>query len=357
MDIKQKFNRYEELFFSDFVRFDTNAEKMGRNIPFEHVRYTKGFPVFAYMGDGTINMAHYFQYASAIGDTLTDDVLLETLDRLVSTAADVCKSKSVVKGFLLRDDASVAVFKDMFAQEIMSGYSGAFEHVNEDVCHSPFVSMDQLWNLLPVIGETTFMRECLEHLLNNGGTLYNPYYSKIYNDWTYCNLKVAFPHRIKDRESAPMKVPVKRGAYNPHLLYGFIRHYKLFFDGELKLKYQWFYKMLYNLVVGASEFLIYPILVKFMPVKNNSWHCFYVASEKKGWFGKRMVSKFNKSLKRFDLTPDFWHLAFIYDEKLVDYKALEAWLKAYPEPVNNGNQTTPLVYMTLYSYYKKQLKK
>ena len=64
-----------------------------------------------------------------------------------------------------------------------------------------------------------------------------------------------------------------------------------------------------------------------------------------------------KSLKRFDLTPDFWHLAFIYDEKLVDYKALEAWLKAYPEPVNNGNQTTPLVYMTLYSYYKKQLKK
>ena len=356
MDIQEKFNRYEEMFFSDFVRTDSNAIKQGKNIPFEYVTYKNGFPYFAYMGDGTINIAHYLLYASACEDTYTDDILLETLERLELSAAKACDADSVCKGFFMRDDCRVAEFKDMFVEPIMSAWGGYVEGINEDVCHSPFVSMDQLWNLLPVIGDTTFMRNCLEHLLNNGGILYNPHYSKTYNFWTYCNLKVPYNKRIEDRSKAPMKVRVKRGAYNPHLLYGFIRHYEKFFDGELSIRNKWFYKLLYKAVVGASEFFVYPLFGKWMPIKNNSWHCFYVASGKKGWFGKRMMRKFNESLKRGDKTPDFWHLAFIYDESLVDYKALGEWLKNYQEPVKAGTMTTPLVYMTLFKYYKKHVK-
>lgn len=39
------------------------------------------------------------------------------------------------------------------------------------------------------------------------------------------------------------------------------------------------------------------------------------------------------------------------NKSLVDRKVLCDCLLKYPNPILDGNQTTPLIYMTLYNYY------
>ena len=94
-------------------------------------------------------------------------------------------------GFFLRDDISVNS-KDLFdAFKVESGYSNGIELENEDPCFSPFVSQDQIWNLLPsltLIAEgmedhktgilaKELLKNILSYVSDHGHTIYNPYFS------------------------------------------------------------------------------------------------------------------------------------------------------------------------------------
>ena len=359
----EKYNLYKNLFFKDFVDksmdIQNKQDEIDLSIPFEYITYRKGTPTFGYMGDGTINLAHLTMYFDSLG--VDKSKYLNWLDdkiyELILAARDYyCgnpDSPFVKTGFFMRDNVAKSYNNTNFTP--MTSLLGLYGE-NEDVCHSAFVSHDQIWNLLPIYKGGKYLKNILEFLLKHDGVLYNPYESWNYHVATYCNLKCPYPKRIQDRkDNFKMKVKVKRGAFNPQLFYGFIDCARKIYGLKYSSIKSFFFKMLYYTTVFGAEFIYYPLFPK-APVKNNSWHCFYVASGRKGWFGKRMMKKFNKSLKNFDKEPTHYNLAFIYDKLLVDVKALQDWLLKYPIPVTDGNQTTPLVYMTLYNYYLQLIK-
>lgn len=347
MGITEKFKQYEKVFNENFiVRSDGNER--GTNIPLYYVSYKKGLADFGYMGDGTINIALYANYLNLINeDRSGTELALRTMERLVV-------NKYISNWFYWRDDVMDADKSKFGLNSIMTPYSGTVEGINEDVCQSAVVSHDQIWNQLPFLGKCDFMRNALEFLIKHDGVLYDPLKSLMYHRWTYCNLKVPYKDRIKDRaDNVKYKVKVKRGAYNPQLFYGFIKVWKDVYGGKYSCLKSLFYKMLYYFTVYGAEFIYYPILGNRVPIKNNSWHCMYVALGKKGWFGDRMVRQFNKSLKRFDAEPMHWHLIYEYNLSQVDADALGAYLEQYPQPKKDGIQFSPLIYMTLYKYYAK----
>lgn len=101
---------------------------------------------------------HYLLMESLLGDkTCNNKILwcLKSLQRLSTSAYEDEKMKNPKvyfvreKGFFLRDDISSSSCGLFDAIKIESGYSNGIELENEDPCFSPFVSQDQIWNLLP----------------------------------------------------------------------------------------------------------------------------------------------------------------------------------------------------------------
>jgi hypothetical protein len=186
---------------------------------------------------------------------------------------------------------------------------------------------------LPIYKGGEYLKYMLDFVIKHDGILYNPYESWNFHIATYCNLKIPYQKRIQDRKDKfKMKVKVKRGAFNPQLFYGFIDCAKRLYDIKYNPIKSFFFKILYYITVFGAEFIYYKLFKK-VPIKNNSWHCFYVASGRRGWFGNRMVRKFNESLKRFDKEPIHYNLVFLYDKSLVNIESLEGWLLKYPNPI------------------------
>lgn len=162
MTIDEKYTKLKSIFFKDFVVVAENYNCRGTNIPASKVTKsnTTGLKTL-YWGDGTINMAEYLHYLyveAVLGDKSCVDKIywcLKSIERLSLSAYEDEKMKNpkvyfkYEPGFFLRDDISVNS-KDLFnAYKIESGYSNGIELENEDPCFSPFVSQDQIWNLLP----------------------------------------------------------------------------------------------------------------------------------------------------------------------------------------------------------------
>lgn len=355
MILSEKYNLYKNIFFKDFVdqSMETFLDKKNASdlsIPFEYITYSKGKPIFGYMGDGSINLSYLALYLDSLGidKSIYINKLDKRIEKLVESASNIYDAPFVEKGFFLRDDVNKSYNGTNFTP--MTSLLG-FYGENEDVCHSAFVSHDQVWNLLPIYKGGEYLKYMLDFIIKHDGILYNPYESWNWHVATYCNLKVSYPKRIQDRkDNFKMKVKVKRGAFNPQLFYGFIDCAKRLYNIKYNPIKSFFFKVLYYITVFGAEFIYYKLL-KSIPIKNNSWHCFYVASGRRGWFGNRMVRKFNESLKRFDKEPIHYNLVFLYDKSLINIESLESWLLKYPNPIQTGNQTSPLIYMTLYNYY------
>ena len=357
MNIHEKFGAYNSLYFKNFLATDIP----NRYIPLEHVIMKNGIGQNAYMGDGSINLAHLMYYFIVTIQKEEYKKCLDTFDRLVVDAKNVCDKNNypfeIEKGFFLRDNiTSKEDAKRYNLINIMSGYDGLHQ-IQEDVCHSPFVSQDQMWNLLPYLLNNKFelgkeqASNILSFLYKNKGVVYNPYYSWTKHIWNYCNLKKGYPDRIQDRkDNFKNTVKVKRGAWNPQLYYGFLKVYKSIV-GKIKWYEKLLYAPLYYLTVYGAEFIYYPLMKKYVPVKNNSWHCLMSCINKKQGMLDRMVYKFNESLERNDLEPEFWNLALLNSDNTIDKIKLLNWLENYQEPVLNGKQSSPIIYMTLYKYY------
>ena len=162
MTIDEKYTKLKSIFFKDFVVVAENYNCRGTNIPASKVTKsnTTGQKIL-YWGDGTINIAEYLHYLyveAVLGYKSCVDKIywcLKSIERLSLSVYEDEKMKNpkvyfkYEPGFFLRDDISVNS-KDLFdAFKVESGYSNGIELINEDPCFSPFVSQDQIWNLLP----------------------------------------------------------------------------------------------------------------------------------------------------------------------------------------------------------------
>lgn len=376
--VKNKFEKYCKLFYDNFIIIGDPSIN-GINIPL--ARITEGT---GYVEDGTINLAHYtqFLYNNYLLNHLDTDLnelnnCIETLKRLCTTCYKYFVNTypninfKYYKGFFLRDD--IATCNDPFDIPVHSGFKDGIEYDNEDVCFSPFVSQDQIWNLLPILCKlhhnkeisilnSTILWDILVYLVNNNYTLYNPYYSTIYHQWTYCNLKVPYSDRIKDRdEHVKLNIKVKRGANSWYFAGGFANVFKSI-GGVCNT---FIPNLWYKPFIWLADNIYHPHICKWfkLPVKNNSYYCLNIASGNKKYY-KKLVNKFNKSLKdsitkNTELNEDYaWLIFLLPDEylKQINDENLEAYLELYElneeyESGNLYNCKSPLFFMNLYVGY------
>lgn len=382
--IKEKIDSYLDAFNKNFYVKGDAFEK-GVGVPIEYVTYKNGEPQFGYSGDGTINLsqmmqATYAKYLLSKGTINEDDVIeslfqqLAVLNRLELSARDACVNDNqydVVKGFFIRDDISYSQKDNMGLKDVMTAYSQVVEGINVDVCQSPFVSQDQIWNLIPILKKISDLKidkydlseiatlsasRMLKYVIDNNHVIYNPYYSHLLHDWTYCKLGINFSDRLEDRENNfKNSVKVKRGAYNWYFAYGFRKSYEVFSGMRLNKLTNFMYAMIYMPLILVADTLYHGIICKWLnlPVKQNSYYSLaYVSGV---WysqlFKKRLNKKFIESLYNsvengkvvnelfmphlfFLANDDFANKDFKYRAEVIN--GLTKYLEALPEFTGNG---------------------
>lgn len=366
MTLEEKYNKYKELFETNFIYLGVGS---GTNLPLSKVNYDT---MYGEMGDGTINLAYYIQYVYTrykLGEVqkIEVDNVLCTLKRLV----DKCYNLFVEHfpniyfkkedGFFLRDDVDHTMASNFNLKSIRTGYTQGIERVEEDPCFSPFVSQDQIWNLVPILSylslEFKLAKELgkaiTEYVVKNKHIIYNPYYSALYHNWTYLHIFEPYEERISERNSKlKYTIKVKRGANNWYLAYGFKKAFNKF-AGKCNtfLSSLW-----YKPFIFLADRVYHPYICKWfnLPVKNTSYYSLAVGGN--AWyFGdyeKRIVNKFNDSLKNGKelFMPQ---LVFLTNKKSdVDLDLLKEYLESYSEPTTHGEMNSPLEFMILYNNYK-----
>ena len=379
MTLEEKYRSYKELYFKNFVH-KGSWDEQGSNIPIERINFTTKY---GFVGDGTINLSEHIQYIYAAylnGEFTKDDVLdaIKTLNRLCSFAyTDFIKDypKYYFKyepGFFLRDDLKSEHASLFNLNSIDSSYSRGVEKINEDPCHSTYVSQDQVWNLIPILSYLRFDfpeanelgKNITEYVVKNHHKIYNPYYSAVLHDWTYVPTfdedKVKAWERVDDRNNhLEYTVKVKRGANNWYFSYGMKKAYNVFGGDSCTFWSSLWYKPF----IFLADRIYHPYICKWfnLPVKNTSYYSFGSASG--AWyfgnFDKRLISKFNKSLEEDDYTAIFMpQLAFL-SNRISDIKldkVLE-WLNKYPEPdLTSTEMRSPSMFLALYNWYKFKTK-
>lgn len=366
MTIEEKYNKYKELFETYFIYVGTGQ---GTNIPLAKVNYDT---LYGEMEDGTINLAYYIQYVYTrykLGEVEKKDVeiALQTLKRLI----DYCYNMFVNEnpniyfkkenGFFLRDDVDHTMYSKFNLKSIRTGFSQGIERINEDPCFSPFVSQDQIWNLIPILSylssEFELAKELgksiTEYVVKHKHVIYNPYYSAIYHNWTYLHIFEPYEERISERNSKlKYNIKVKRGANNWYLAYGFKKSLNKF-GGDSNTFWS---SLWYKPFIFLADRIYHPYICKWfnLPVKNTSYYSLAVSGN--AWyFGdyeKRIVNKFNKSLKNGNtlFMPQLVFLTKKYND--INLDLLNTYLENYPEPVTTGIMNSPLEFMILYNNYK-----
>lgn len=366
MTLEEKYNKYKELFEDNFICI---GEGQGTNIPLAKVNYDT---MYGEMGDGTINLAYYIQYIYTrykLGEINKEEVeiVLQTLKRLI----DYCYEMFVNKfpniyfkkedGFFLRDDVDHTMASEFNLKTIRTGFSKGIERINEDPCFSPFVSQDQIWNLVPILSylSTEFElakelgKAITEYVIKHNHIIYNPYYSAIYHNWTYLHIFEPYEDRIPERNSKlKYTIKVKRGANNWYFAYGFKKAYNKF-GGNCStfLSSLW-----YKPFIFLADKIYHPYICKWfkLPVKNTSYYSLAIAGD--AWyFGdyeEKLIDKFNNSLKSGNelFMPQ---LVFLTNKKEdINIDLLSNYLNNYPEPEAKGVINSPLEFMILYNNYK-----
>lgn len=240
MTKEEKYKAYKELFYNNFI-YDDNSDIPGSNIPLSRINFDS---MSGEMGDGTINLASYIQYIFTcvkLEESTEEELnkVLSTLRRLIDGCyqmfVDKCPNVYFKKepGFFLRDDVNSSLASKFGLKSIRTGYSSGIERIDEDPCFSPFVSQDQIWNLVPILSYLSdtyekakeLGKDITEYVIKNKHVIYNPYYSALYHNWTYLRIFEPYWERINER-SRKLKytIKVKRGANNWYFSYGFKKH-------------------------------------------------------------------------------------------------------------------------------------
>ena len=375
-----KMEEWNKIYFDKFL-FISNENENGSNIPVSSVS-REGYKN---TGDGTINLASLMAYIW-IGNKLGKEYPITLMDcllalrRMEKRAYDYFREKfpylftegrkniSYCKGFFVRDDI-----------EDSSVTWGNWRMLNtlenEDPCHSPFVSQDQVWNLNPILSCIMRDEELDEdtrnlareigidinnYIVSNGYTLYNPYLSYIKHMYGYLP---PFNYNVQQRKEDRDKhlkytIKVKRGANNWYYSGGSQAALSAFNNNEYDYKHT-LRTFLYRGVVFFLDKIYEPIykLIMKSDFKHNSYYCYGATSgiwyNKK--YNKNFLKRFNKSLEEKDNEIFETNIAPIVLkdidginlEKLEDY--IENSIPNYNE--NDSWTNTPIDYLLLYNLY------
>lgn len=374
MTILEKYEQYKRIFETYFVAQEKDPSIQGAWIPAEQVVFDgSGTATKAYIGDGTVNLAHLLIYLILSRDNDSIGCCIETLFRLVKGAKE--SYKMIYRGpigvdepgFFIRDDISCpGIWK---VGSVHSAWSGSIEGTDEDPCFSPFVSQDQIWNLLPPLahiafeGESRLSNEALDfidnvlsYVIDNGHTLYDPYASWLLHQWTYIPTfnedKVKPWERVQDREKHfKYSVKVKRGANNWYFAYGFRKTFENLTGSRCNKFKNFLYSLVYYPLIFVADRIYYPLFERWVGRKDTSYYnlawtsgVWYFGTD----FWKRAVEKFNKEGSHWDLIP------LMVEENQsrredVDLKHLKGILESYPEPNTSGcTMDSPIKYLILY---------
>lgn len=375
MKLEEKYNRYKETYFKYFIH-KGKAEERCSNIPLESIDLVN---LKGYVGDGTINLAHHIQYMYTgylLGEFTNEDVneCINTYKRLAEYLYAYMKSLYPrtyfihEPGFFLRDDIESSKSSLYNLNSIHGSYSGCIEHIDEDPCHSPFVSQDQVWNIIPILdylknkfsSARVVGRSMLEYIVRNNHKIYNPYYSAIYHEWTYLptfnETKVKPWERVNDRnKNLKYSIKVKRGANNWYFSYGFKKAFNSF-GGNSRTFWS---SLWYKPFIFLADRIYHPYICKWfnLKVKNTSYYSLGLCG---AWYGpnydKRLVKKFNKSLDGKDLfMPELVFLSSRISD--IDMDKLKIWLENYEDiPENSDSFKNPVIFLILYNWYKLNVK-
>lgn len=372
MTKEEKYKAYKELFYNNFI-YDDNSDIPGSNIPLSRINFDS---MSGEMGDGTINLASYIQYIFTcvkLGESTEEELnkVLSTLRRLIDGCyqmfVDKCPNVYFKKepGFFLRDDVNSSLASKFGLKSIRTGYSSGIERIDEDPYFSPFVSQDQIWNLVPILSYLSdtyekakeLGKDITEYVIKNKHVIYNPYYSALYHNWTYLRIFEPYWERINERNrKLKYTIKVKRGANNWYFSYGFKKTYNNF-GGNSKTFWS---SIWYKPFIFLADRLYHPYICKWfkLPVKNTSYYSLAIAGN--AWYGgnyeSRIVKKFNKSLETSlrDGSELFMpQLAFLTSKRMdINLNLLGEYIEKYPTPNKSGWVNSPLDFMLLYNQYK-----
>lgn len=375
MTLEEKFRAYDDLLWTYFIVPDKESKK-GTNIPCNQYNFKTKKKT---MGDGTINMAVLMTYLwlskeLEIKQPISLENCVDTLDRLIDYAHHYFNDKfsflnlKKEEGFFIRDDC--------YQDDISWGnYKMLHTTDNEDPCHSPFTSQDQIWNLNPIL---KLLSDCSlniidkekrnrlkeiglninKWLIDNDYKLYNPYLSQINHYFYYLpKFNQSVEQRKQEREdNYKPSVLVKRGQYNWYYAGGTLSCYNAFAEHKIN---NWFITTFYKMTIFALDRIWEPLLQKFAKnnFKHNSYHCYATCSGI--WYNKNFIKRFKKrfeeSLETGVLFEPNIAPIVLRDEKL-DLNKLQTYLENFPEPSETGQIDLPLeTYLNIYLLYLKQL--
>ena len=374
MTREEKYKAWEDIFYKYFIYKSDDSSESGSNLPLASVNFDN---LSGFSGDGIIDLSYYIQYVYTKYLLNGNNSELIYSIKVLSILQRNCyklfldKYPSVYfkeeKGFLLRDDIEYLDAPKFHLESVDTSYTRGEELINEDPCHSMFISQDQIWNLAPIMVElnkklkhtSEYNDLCfyaLDYIINNKHVIYNPYYSALYHHWTYVPTfdtnKVKPWNRIEDRNKhLKYNIKVKRGANNWYFAYGFRKAYQAL-GGKCKT---FWYSLWYKPFIFLADRVFHPYICKWfnLPVKNTSYYSLAVAGG--AWyFGDyetRLINKFNKSLESGELFMP--QLVFLTNKKdKVNLNLLGKWLDNYPEPEEKGTIESPIMFLLLYNWDK-----
>lgn len=336
---QEKVDVIEKFFYNNFIAIPTGdgLKDVGTCIPAQTIHIKNNKIDYVNIGDGTCNLAYLMTLIWTKGKCnnesnfkapITIDNCLNTYYRLEETAFKVFEKcwyvaqYGVKPGFFVRDDISQG--------NIKSSFKMLNSTIDEDPCHSSFVSQDQVWNLSPVLAQLAkegnkrariIGFDINNYIAENGYTVYNPYLSKVMHFHTYCPTfnedKVRPWERQEDRiKHYKPTIKVKRGANNWYYSGGTKAAVKFFSNTSPTggLKFNSLREVIYKGIVFTLDRIYEPILRAFTgsDFKHNSYYCYAATSGiwYNSKFKRRFIDKFNKSIKTTGTGELFeWNIA------------------------------------------------
>lgn len=378
MTLEEKFKGWYDIYWNNFV-YVSEDNRSGSNIPFEKIDFDNNI---GYVGDGTINMAGMLQilltdeYLNRVSPVCIEGVL-DAIYRLMDAAYDYFNDKFPFlnmgkrNGFFVRDDISNTnedLLGALGLNEVVSNMNMLESLVNEDPCHSPFVSQDQVWNLSPILMAIAVRHKVYstkamnigfiinDYIKTYGYTVYNPYLSMIKHFFKFLpDLKSDYYERQRIREeSYRPDVKVKRGANNWYYSGG-TKSCVDAFEGELGDYKHSFRTFIYRGEVFFLDRIWDPLLRLFKTsFKTNAIYCYAATSgiwyDKK--FARRLSDRFNTSLRKNNSIFQGNVVFLAGDTDRIDLTLLKKWLDSYPDPKKEGVVESPVQFLYLYNWFK-----
>lgn len=339
MTTQKKVDIIEKFFYDNYVAIPTGdgLKDIGTCIPAQTVLIKNNQVNYVDIGDGTCNLANLMTLIwikDKVGDgsnfvtPITIDHCLNTYYRLEETAFKLFEDNWYVsqfgleQGFFVRDDINQNDIKSSFKMLITS--------IDEDPCHSPFISQDQVWNLNPILAKLAsegndkardIGLNINNYIAKNGYTVYNPYLSKLIHFYTYCptfnEYEVSPWERQEDRNiNYKPTVKVKRGANNWYYSGGTKAAVKFFSTTSPTggIKFNSLREVIYKGIIFVLDRVYEPVFRAFTgsDFKHNSYYCYAATSGiwYNSKFKRRFINKFNKSIKTAGTGEPFeWNIA------------------------------------------------